>query len=230
MRLVSMLASAAAVDASGSLATRHVAKGVIAGIILMMASQAPVLAASSKDKDWPCIQRKVAEISIGTVWAGAPLDVDDQSWRKDKGVVALVEKSVSRRLETEQAKEVIDDFLRDNGKDKRKRLVQAFTGQFQLINQERREIIAGIARYARTQLNLALKIKEKIDELNILNGLKSATAEQIKRREQLSEQLNWDTRVYDEREQSLRYVCETPVLLEQRLFALGRHIAEHLAE
>jgi len=46
----------------------------------------------------------------------------------------------------------------------------------------------------------------------------------------LSEQLNWDTRVYDEREQSLRYVCETPVLLEQRLFALGRHIAEHLAQ
>ena len=230
MRLVTMLASAAAVDASGSLAPRHVVKGVIAGIILMMASQAAVLAASSKDKDWPCIQRKVPEISVGTVWAGPPLDVDDQSWRKDKGVVALVEKSVSRRLETEQAKEVIDDFLRDNGKDKRKRLVQAFTGQFQLINQERREIIAGIARYARTQLDLALKIKEKIDELNILNGLKSATAEQIKRREQLSEQLNWDTRVYDEREQSLRYVCETPVLLEQRLFALGRHIAEHLAQ
>jgi len=178
----------------------------------------------------PCIQRKVPEISVGVVWAGPPLYVDDQSWRKTKDVVALVEQTISRRLEIEQATEAIDEFVREDGKDKRRKLMQTFTGQFQLINQERREIIAGIGRYARRQVDLAVKIKEQINELNVLDGQNSATAEQLKRREQLSEQLNWDTRVYDEREQSLRYVCETPVLLEQRLFALGRHIAEHLAE
>ena len=36
------------------------------------------------------------------------------------------------------------------------------------------------------------------------------------------EALLWQTRVFDERRQSLTYVCEVPVLIEQRMFALGR--------
>jgi hypothetical protein len=47
---------------------------------------------------------------------------------------------------------------------------------------------------------------------------------------QLSEEIAWDTRVYEEREQSLTYVCETAVLLEQRLFQIGRHISELIKE
>jgi len=37
-----------------------------------------------------------------------------------------------------------------------------------------------------------------------------------------------DTRIYDEREQSLTFVCEQPVLLEQRLFKIGREIMARL--
>ena len=37
--------------------------------------------------------------------------------------------------------------------------------------------------------------------------------------------LDWDQRIFTERQQSLTYVCETPVILEQRAFALGRIIA-----
>src|SRR5438094_275473 len=38
------------------------------------------------------------------------------------------------------------------------------------------------------------------------------------------EALNWDLRVFDERQKSLRFVCEVPVLIEQRLFLLARTI------
>jgi hypothetical protein len=40
--------------------------------------------------------------------------------------------------------------------------------------------------------------------------------------------LEWDLRVFDERHQSLAYVCETPTLIEQRLFALARVIQRSL--
>src|SRR3546814_4158633 len=40
----------------------------------------------------------------------------------------------------------------------------------------------------------------------------------------LTEQLNWSIRIFDEREKSMTYLCEQPVLLEQRAFALGRTI------
>ena len=46
----------------------------------------------------------------------------------------------------------------------------------------------------------------------------------------VEEKLLWDTRIFDEREQSLTYVCESPVLLEQRLFALAREIMAQLDE
>jgi hypothetical protein len=42
------------------------------------------------------------------------------------------------------------------------------------------------------------------------------------------EQLDWDTRIFQDRQQALSYVCETPVILEQRVFALARAIAAGL--
>ena len=41
---------------------------------------------------------------------------------------------------------------------------------------------------------------------------------------QKNEQLTWSLRVFDERQRSLRFVCEVPVLIEQRLFVLVRAI------
>ena len=36
--------------------------------------------------------------------------------------------------------------------------------------------------------------------------------------------LDWDMRIYEERERSLTYVCEVPVLYEQRAFAIAKLI------
>jgi hypothetical protein len=41
-------------------------------------------------------------------------------------------------------------------------------------------------------------------------------------------QLQWDTRLFDERRQYLAIVCESPILIEQRLFALARVIQRNL--
>ncbi len=64
-----------------------------------------------------------------------------------------------------------------------------------------------------------------------LNELRATTPRTEAVRAEIDEteqQLLWDTRVFDEREQSLSYVCESPVLLEQHLFALARQIMTHL--
>ena len=42
------------------------------------------------------------------------------------------------------------------------------------------------------------------------------------------ERYNWDVRVFAERQQSLPLACEVPVLIEQRLFELGRAIRSHM--
>jgi len=200
-----------------------------AGWTSIAMSTPAAIAAEAKDKSWPCIQRKVPEISIGMVWSGPEFKVDDQAWKRTEGVAELVKVTTSRRNSIEDAKTAIDKFLNAFKGDTKSTLTQVFAGLFQTINGERREIITGIERYARQQLALAKKIKTLTKELYGLTASGAEpTPEQSKRIDEINEKFNWDTRIFDERQQSLTYVCETPVLLEQRLFALGRHIVQHL--
>ena len=84
-----------------------------------------------------------------------------------------------------------------------------------------------IARYSRRQAALAEKIERMTAELG---GLDSTTeGEDLEaKREELRTQILWDTRIFVEREKSLVYICEQPVLLEQRIFSLGREIMNQL--
>ena len=38
----------------------------------------------------------------------------------------------------------------------------------------------------------------------------------------LEAQADWDERIYTDRAKSLTYVCETPVLLEKRIYAIAQ--------
>ena len=185
-------------------------------------------AASSKSKAWPCIQRKVPELSAATIWSGPPVNKDDRAWAKHSAIAPLVKSTTSRRNSIAEAKAKIDAFAATLKDDKAARLTQLFVGQFTLINSERREVMAGIERYARRQQALSEAIKTSIGELNALAAKESPTDADNKRLDELNEKLKWNTRIFDEREQSLQYVCDVPVLLEKRLFALGRHIMTHL--
>ena len=194
-------------------------------IALCLADARVVVAATGEDPDWPCVQRKVAEISAGQVWNGPPLDTSN-AWRDDNAAADLARNLASRRTELDAAKALIADFATTAGPDKNRRLTLVFSGVLEVINQDRGSILNGIGRYARRQKSLADKIETQSAELDTLpvNG----TAEQKARRDELDEMQTWDTRIFQERERSLRYVCELPVLLEQRAYAIGKEIAGHL--
>lgn len=182
-------------------------------------------AAFGASKDWPCIQREVPQISAGMVWAGEPVDAEDKSWTRDRQVADVVRKLTLRRNSVEEALGIIDAFASDLQENRRERLRAVFIGTLQRINAERRQIMAGIKRYARRQAALADQIKTKSLEEARLSRKSPRTDEDGKHLGELGEEIAWDTRIYEEREQSLTYVCETPVLLEQRLFQIGRHIS-----
>jgi hypothetical protein len=50
------------------------------------------------------------------------------------------------------------------------------------------------------------------------------------RMEELQDIVTWDARIYTERAQSLTFVCETPVLLEKRAFALAKAVSDASGE
>ena len=186
------------------------------------------LAADPQDPDWPCIQRKVPEISAGMMWAGPQVDEKDRSWRESPPIAELAHRLAQRRMPIEQTTREIDTFAAGLREDRDARLTLLFTGLLQIINAERNDIIAGIERYARRQSALADRIKSMTHDLNELRATTPRTEAVRAEIDETEQQLLWDTRVFDEREQSLSYVCESPVLLEQRLFALARQIMTHL--
>ena len=46
--------------------------------------------------------------------------------------------------------------------------------------------------------------------------------------DELMNRVEWDTRVFEERRKTINFVCEVPVVIEQRLFALARAIQQSL--
>ncbi len=199
--------------------------GTLAFGLMLLGAGAP-WAADSQDPDWPCIQRKVPEISAGMVWAGPPADGLEDEWRAEPEVAALAQRIAARSTAVEDGRTAIQTFAEGQTADKDRKLTLLFAATLAAVNAERGSIIDGIQRYARRQAKLAERIQGQIKELNQLAD--DGTEQQTAKRRELEEKHLWDTRIYEERERSLSYICEQPVLLEQRVFALAREIMNHL--
>jgi hypothetical protein len=193
---------------------------------MLFATSGNALAASNKDPDWPCIQRKVPELSLGQIWNGPELPASAKGWSKDKRINDLVEELAARRLPVADAQKQIKEFAAglpaDGAKDQLAMLVQ---GLFDHMDHERSEVISGIGRYAHNQLELAARLRKEASDVGALRNKPDANINEIAAR---TDRLTWETRVFEERVQSLTYVCEVPTLIEQRLYALAKTIAEVL--
>ena len=66
--------------------------------------------AATADPDWPCVQRKVPQLSLGQVWNGPDLPPSAKEWSSDASVSALVEDVAARRLPLGDAQKKIRDF------------------------------------------------------------------------------------------------------------------------
>jgi hypothetical protein len=198
-----------------------------AAVALLCAVWATTAAAADpEDPDWPCIQRKVPKISAGMVWAGPPLEDLQTDWRQDIEVSQLAGTIARRSVPIEEAERQIADFAATLGDARSETLTLLFDATLSIINNERGSLIAGIGRYARRQAALAERIRGLTETLHGLPA--DGGAESRTQREELQEALVWDTRIFEEREQSLKYVCEQPVMLEQRVFQLARAIMAQL--
>lgn len=202
----------------------------LAGLCVSATVSVTVAAAADfSDPDWPCIQRKVLHLSTGQMWAGDPVTPEDlKDWRTLDTVAAAAPVLAVRRTSPEEIETVVDRFASDAGADKDDHLRLLFAGVFTLIERERSQIIQGIARYARTQTALTGAIEATQNEITQLGAKKDKTFDDEDRIEELEDQLIWDTRIYKDRQQSLTYVCETPVILEKRAFAIARAIMARL--
>lgn len=192
--------------------------------IFALVLAAPAWAASGTDPDWPCIQRKQPHLSLGQIWTGPVPDDRTAELARDPRIDALAARLEQRRLPMEQAEAEIAQFAAQADDAQLTALMVAI---FDKIEPDRSALIEGIARYGRAQVDMARRIEERRAAMAELEAAPDPDFDAIDAAE---EALDWDHRIFTERQQSLTYVCETPVILEQRAFALGRAIASHLGD
>lgn len=194
--------------------------------IAMLSIAGPLQAASFDDPEWPCIQRKVPTLSPGQMWAGPAITEEVEALARDPQIAQLASRLALRRVTIEEAEALIADFADGLEGARNTQLTALFARSFQLISDERSVIMSGIGRYARKQEALSQQIDTRRAEISQLEAAEPPDYDKI---EELQDYLTWDERIFRERSQSLTYVCETPVILEKRIFALARAIQSHLA-
>ena len=194
----------------------------IVAVALMLAG--PAWAATGTDPEWPCIQRKQPHLSLGQIWTGPVPDDRITELARDPRIDALAARLEQRRLPLEEAEAEIAEFAKGADDAQLTALMVAIFGK---IEPDRTALIDGIARYGRSQVALSRRIEDRRAAMTELEAAPDPDFDAIDAAE---EALDWDQRIFTERQQSLTYVCETPVILEQRAFALGRAIAGHLRD
>lgn len=197
---------------------------LIAGIV--MTCSAPVSAADFSDPTWPCIQRKVGELSLGLMW---PHTVPDRPMRDALKSPAdeLIDALVLRRVSLDEVTKLIHGFVASTPDLSTDDLGLIFADVFKRINTERNQLIEGISRYSLTQIDLAARIDAARVEMDTLMAQEEQDFERV---DTLEEQLDWDQRIFRDRAQSLTYVCETPILLEKRAYAISTALLQHVTE
>ena len=191
-------------------------------ILAMVLAAGAAHAEGGTDPDWPCVQRKQPHLSLGQMWTGPQPDDAVRALAATPDIAALADRLEQRRLPMDQAEAEIATFSQtaDNGQ-----LTALMLAIFDRIDPDRSALISGIARYGHKQVDLAQRIQDRRDRMEALQKAEKPDFDAIDAEE---EKLDWDSRIFQDRQQSLTYVCETPVILEQRVFALARAIEARL--
>jgi hypothetical protein len=203
---------------------------LLGAILAAMATRAFAAEPTIKDPnaDWPCIQHKVATLTAAQMWDGPPVD-DLTAWRDNEEIGKLISTLANRRVPVEQAVAAIDAFAEAQPKEKRdESLKLLFSGLLATVNTDRAVVMNGIERFQKRQRARAAEIQRQGEAMRQLKE-KALTDEKV-RAEMIAaeDRYNWDVRIFTDRQQSLPLVCEVPMLIEQRLFALAREIRQRM--
>ncbi len=200
------------------------------GILLCWPSS--VQAADAANPDWPCISRKVVEMDAVTIWDGPSLDTA-KDWQKDDSVRKLSAYVISRRLKDEEVDAAIKKFAESVPEASRdQKLTELFAATLSRTNDERKIVMSGIERFHKRQLEIAKQIESKGITLpkqgDAPPAQTSADPSPAGKIEDLKmsadEQMAWQVRVFQERQENIPIACEIPALMDERAGLVARSI------
>ena len=208
---------------------------VSAALLALSVVASSVQAQPSAPEDWPCVQAYIPEVTPATFW---PVPIDEAlagTWREDPEIAALARRLGEIEQVDEDALAAIDAFANELPEEGRgAALTRVADGTVSVADERRSRYLEGIRRYTRQQIAIAGQIESTLNRMATLEESEAAgeaaneTAVSAAERAEMQETLDWHERLYDQRERSIRALCERPVELEQRLSEVLRELAYRL--
>ncbi len=196
---------------------------------LIFVSSAHSATKDKPPKKWPCDQVYNPELNLSTIWQGPSIESALKDWWKHDDVIEYVNTLSDPTLNEEVGKQLINEFAKKytyagliKKAEQKEKLVFLFAGLYQKAKDRRSRQYKGIIKFVERQEDLRKAIgsssklirkyrKEKLDQKSI--KYKDAAS-----------QLEWNTKVFDQRTKLTEYICEEPVFNTQRLGYQSREI------
>lgn len=185
--------------------------------------------AATGPPDWPCVQRLIPELAWGTIWTGPSPEALERAWWDDEEVGRVVRFATAQETPRDKALQRVRDFVAQVASqpeaDREERLTLLFAGLFERFNRERSRVIERIRSASRSQVARLDRLSELIDGLEAQRASSEASGADI---EKLRQELHWEQRTFEKRQQLLPVLCEKPALLEEELSRMVRVIRAEL--
>ena len=192
-----------------------------------------VMATESPPKKWPCDQVYNPKLNMSAIWEGPDIKDYIKDWWKDDEVIEVATKLSDPILTEKDGTKIIESFAKKYTyfgiiakKEQEKKLVNLFAGLFQKASDKRRRQYTGIVKFVERQDVIRKTIGKSSKKLRELR--KAGVGQDDKEFQMYSEQMKWNTRVFDQRTRLTEYVCEEPVYGEQRIGYQARKILSYI--
>lgn len=181
--------------------------------------------------DWPCGQVYNPDISLATIWQGPALGDRVENWwespylgGKSKELLALFEDSTLTEQETNQ---LVAAFAKKiPAKDRNEAMLNLFAAIYSSTVELYREQLKSILHFVKRQGKVSARTSEKASDMRELRREGANSADE--RYRAVKAEMEWNVRVFDERNRLTPYICEEPALLKQQLGFRARAILAHL--
>lgn len=209
--------------------TRNWLAALAAGGLLLTSQSAlrAEEAPSAETPEWPCISRKVLEITPAQIWDGPSLE-GTEKWRDDDEVRKLSQFLMARRVPVEEAEAAIKKFAESTPEAERdKRLTTLFAGVLSRVNDERKIVMNGIERFHKRQKDRAAEIEKQgiaLPDQGAALPDNPVPASEIDHVSEEEAKWRWEVRVFQERQQNIPIACEIPQLIDERAGEIARAI------
>ena len=192
-----------------------------------------VMATESPPKKWPCDQVYNPKLNMSAIWEGPDIKDYIKDWWKDDEVIEVATKLSDPILTEKDGTKIIESFAKKYTyfgiiakKEQEEKLVNLFAGLFQKASDKRRRQYTGIVKFVERQDVIRKTIGKSSKKLRELR--KAGVGQDDKEFQMYSEQMKWNTRVFDQRTRLTEYVCEEPVYGEQRIGYQARKILSYI--